>query len=99
MHSTNNDSHYSLVAFLFTSNTHFQVHHTHFYSSFAFSDVFLTNLLIKQLLILSPENEVAEQIIVVRAVELWHTWQNLDITFLFVQFELDVTSVFITFII
>ena len=34
---------YISVTFLFTSNTHFQVRHTHFYGTFAFSDLFLTN--------------------------------------------------------
>ena len=34
---------YISVTFLFTSNTHFQDRHTHFYVTFAFSDVFLTN--------------------------------------------------------
>ena len=35
-----------LVTFLFTSNTHFQDRQTHFYGTFAFSDVFLTRLYI-----------------------------------------------------
>ena len=33
---------YISVTFLFTSDTHFQDRHTHFYGTFAFSDVFLT---------------------------------------------------------
>ena len=34
---------YISVTFLFTSNTHFQDRHTHFYGTFGFSDVCLTN--------------------------------------------------------
>ena len=34
---------YILVTFLFTSNTHFQDRHTHFYGTFVFSDAFLAN--------------------------------------------------------
>ena len=33
---------YISVSFLFTSNTHFQVRHTHFYGTFAFSDFWKT---------------------------------------------------------
>ena len=35
---------YISVTFIITSNTHFQDCHTHFYGTFAFSDVFPTNL-------------------------------------------------------
>ena len=44
------------VTFLFTSNTHFQDRQTHFYGTFAFSNVFLTNQvrrLFKELRLLS----------------------------------------------
>ena len=34
---------YISATFLFTSNTHFQDHHAHFYGTFAFSNAFLTN--------------------------------------------------------
>ena len=34
---------YILVTFLFTSNTHFQVRHMHFFVTFAFSNLFLKN--------------------------------------------------------
>ena len=38
---------YVSVTFLFTSNTHFQVRHMHFYGTFAFSKVFLRRLTIR----------------------------------------------------